>query len=97
MLGVISKLFGGSKSEKDIKTILPTVEEINKHFTSFQSLTNDQLRAKTVEFKQRIADHLKNINDEIATLSKQAEELPFSDITGKDTLYQEVDKLKKDR
>ncbi|HUR10038.1 MAG TPA: preprotein translocase subunit SecA [Flavitalea sp.] len=97
MLGFISKMFGGSKSEKDIKGIQPAVSIINQHFTSFQSISNDQLRNKTVELKQKIKEHLREIDDKIAVLSKEAEELPFSDITGKDNLYNEVDKLKKDR
>jgi preprotein translocase subunit SecA len=97
MLGFLSKVFGGSKSEKDIKSIEPLVAEINNHFNSYQSLSNDELRGKTVEFKQRIGEHLKSINDEIASLAVQAEELPTSDITGKDNLYQQVDKLKTDK
>src|SRR5580658_540594 len=97
MLGFISKIFGGNKSEKDIKTIQPLVGQINEHFTAYQSLTNDQLRAKTVEFKGRIREHLLKIDTEIADLNKKAEELPFNDINGKDVIYQEVDQLKKDR
>ena len=97
MLGFISKIFGGSKSEKDIKSIEPIVKQINQHFASFQSLTNDQLRNKTQEFRARIKAHLKEIDDQIAQLGKQAEELPFSDINGKDAIYQQVDALKKDR
>ncbi len=60
MIGFLSKIFGGNKSEKDIKSILPIVEEVNKyHFVSYSSLTNDELRAKTAEFKARIrAAHL---------------------------------------
>jgi preprotein translocase subunit SecA len=97
MLGFLSKIFGGSKSEKDVKLMLPIVESVNQQFTAYQSLTNDQLRNKTQEFRQRIKAHLKDIDDEIAKLNKQAEELPFSDITGKDALYQQVDALVKDR
>ena len=97
MLGFLSKLIGGSKSEKDVKSIEPIVQEINKHFNSYQSISNDQLRAKTLEFKQRIKSHMQLIDDEMASLSKQAEELPFSDINGKDAFYQQVDALKKDR
>jgi len=63
MLGFISKMFGGSKSEKDVKSILPLVTKINEHFQAYQSISNDELRAKTQEFKRRITDHLKNIND----------------------------------
>src|SRR6266700_3389084 len=97
MLGFISKLFGASKSEKDIKLIQPAVEQMKQHFAAYQSLNNDQLRSKTQEFKQRIKDHLKETDDEIARLNKEGEELPFSDIGGKDTIYQQVDKLIKDR
>ena len=96
-MSFFSKLFGGSKSEKDVKKIQPFVAEINQHFTSYQSLTNDQLRNKTQEFRQRIKDHLTAIDNEIAATNKRAEELPFNDLLGKDAIYQEVDKLKKDR
>src|ERR1041385_2254846 len=96
-MAMFSKIFGGSKSEKDVKKIMPYVTEINKHFASYQSLTNDQLRNKTNEFKERIQEHLKEINAEIAEKTKQADELPFNDLLGKDAIYQEVDKLKKDR
>jgi preprotein translocase subunit SecA len=58
MLGILSKIFGGNKSEKDIKLITPMVGEINKHFMAYKSLTNDELRGKTGEFKTRIAEHL---------------------------------------
>src|SRR5258708_13946818 len=97
MLGILSKIFGGNKSEKDIKIIQPLVGVINSHFASFQSLSNDQLRAKTAEFKERIREHLSNIDGEIADLNKKADELPFNDISGKDVIYQQVDQLKKDR
>ena len=97
MLGFIQKLFGGSKSEKDVKTILPVVEKINENFRAYQSLSNDQLRSKTAAFRQRIQDHLKDINQEISRMSAEAEALSFNDFTGKDQIYQEVDKLKKKR
>src|SRR6516162_519473 len=97
MLGFISKLFGGNKSEKDIKQLQPLVSEIYNHCASFGSLSNDQLRAKTNEFKERIKAHLTQIDSEIAALNKKAEELPFSDIAGKDNLYNEIDQLQKDR
>jgi preprotein translocase subunit SecA len=97
MSGLFSSLFGGNKSEKDVKKILPRVEEINQHFASFQSMTNDQLRGKTQIFRQRIKDYLKEIDEEIASKTKHADELPYNDLLGKDAIYQEVDKLKKDR
>ena len=65
MLNILSKILGGNKSEKDVKKIEPLVEKINKFFDEYQSLTNDELRNKTREFKQRIQDHLKEIDAEI--------------------------------
>ncbi|MGZ8545307.1 MAG: preprotein translocase subunit SecA, partial [Flavisolibacter sp.] len=97
MIGFISKIFGGSKSEKDVKAIQPLVSTINQHFQSFQSISNDELRNKTVEFRQRITAHLVDINKEITETNERAEALAFDDLVGKDTIYQEVDKLKKDR
>ena len=97
MLGILSKIFGGNKSEKDIKIIQPVVEQVRQHFEAYQSFSNDQLRAKTIEFKTRIKEHLSKIDTEITDLNKKAEELPFSDINGKDVIYQEIDQLKKER
>src|ERR1700704_267088 len=97
MLGILSKIFGGNKSEKDVRVLQPVVEQVRQHFDAYQSLDNDQLRAKTIEFKERIREHLSKIDQEIADLNKKAEELPFSEINGKDVIYQEIDKLKKER
>jgi preprotein translocase subunit SecA len=102
MLGFIQKLFGGSKSEKDVQRIQPIVGKINEFFAAYQSLTNDELRNKTTEFKQRIQTHLAPIDKEIADLNAQAEALVFSDFNGsdfngKDALYQQVDALRKQR
>lgn len=97
MLGFIQKIFGGSKSEKDVKKIEPYVAKINQFFTAYQSLSNDQLRGKTQEFRGRIKEHLTAIDAEIAEKNAAAEALPFNDLLGKDAVYQEVDKLKKDR
>ena len=96
-MSFISKLFGGSKSEKDVKRITPLVSKINGHFSSYQSLSNDQLRNKTNEFRQKIQEHLAEIDNEIAEANKRAEQLPFNDLTGKESVYEEVDKLKKER
>ena len=65
MLGIISKIFGGNKSEKDVKQILPQVAKINQFFKQYSTLTNDELRNKTLEFRVRIKDHLADIDGKI--------------------------------
>jgi len=97
MLKFISKLFGGSKSEKDVQSIMPIIQKVGIHFQELQALSNDALRTKTVEFKERINLHLKVIDDIIAGKNAEAEALPINDIHGRDIIYQEVDKLKKER
>jgi preprotein translocase subunit SecA len=97
MLQFISKLLGGNKSEKDIKAITHLVATINQHFTAYNSLTNDELRGKTAEFKTRIKQHIADIDNEVAALKSKAESLSFNEIMQKDEIYQEVDKLAKKR
>lgn len=95
MLKFISKLFGGSKSEKDVQQLMPIVQKTNQFFEQYQSLSNDALRAKTAEFKARIKDHLTAIDEAIAAKKADADALPENEIHAKDAIYQEVDKLKK--
>ncbi|MEY4586405.1 MAG: preprotein translocase subunit SecA, partial [Bacteroidota bacterium] len=97
MLGYISKIFGGSKSEKDVKKVQPQVAAINNFFAQYQQLSNDQLRGKTAEFRSRIKTHLLGIDEQIATQNQAAENLPPEDLSGKDAIYQEVDRLRKQR
>lgn len=97
MLKFLNKLLGGSKSEKDVAKIKPTIEKINSFFNQYQSLDNDALRNKTVEFKQRIQTHLKDIDAQIAEKKATADALDAKDFHNKDLIYQEVDKLKKER
>ncbi len=96
-MSILSKLFGGNKSEKDVRQILPLVEKTNRFFESYRSLSNDQLRGKTVEFKDRIKAHLSEVDANIEERKLAAENLPVADITGRDDIYKEIDTLKKTR
>src|SRR5690349_8173556 len=97
MIGLISKLFGGNKSEKDVKKITPNVAKINEFFSQYQHLTNDQLRSKTQEFRARIKEHLVNIDEQIKSKKEEAEALDPDEITQRDAIYHDVDDLKKER
>lgn len=97
MLKLISKLLGGNKSEKDIAVIQPTIKKINDFYAQYKNLTNDELRNKTVDFKERIKNYLSEIDAIILNKQNEAEALPADEVQSKDVIYQEVDKLKKDR
>ena len=97
MIGLLSKIFGGSKSDKDVKRIKPIVAEINTFFNEYQSLDNDGLRGKTQEFRHRIAEHLQDIDAQIADKKAEADEHHEEDIQSRESVYNEVDKLVKKR
>ena len=71
------------------------VDEINENFESYQELTNDELRNKTLDFRSRIKDYLQNIDAELEKLNQQAIDEP--DFYEKDALFKEVDEMRKER
>lgn len=95
MLKFLSKVFG-SKSERDIKRIQPVVEKIKAEYAKLQSLSNDELRAKTVNFKQRIHEYLAEIDEQIKEIKTEAE-VEGTAMEQKTALYDKVDKLQKER
>ncbi|UIR55717.1 preprotein translocase subunit SecA [Sphingobacterium sp. SRCM116780] len=95
MLKFLSKLFG-SKSERDIKGIQPIVEKIKSEYDQLSALSDDELRAKTTDFKNRIKGYLADIDNEISTLKTEAD-TDGADMSQKTAIYENVDKLSKDR
>lgn len=94
MLKLFTKLFG-SKYERDVKTYSPKVETINEFAAEYQSLSNDALRTKTLEFRKRISESLKSNDEDIAALRQDAEEM--NDFHIKEELYKELDEAVKER
>ncbi|MBQ4057818.1 MAG: preprotein translocase subunit SecA [Lachnospiraceae bacterium] len=54
-MSIIEKLFG-THSDKEIKRITPLVDQIEALDETMQALSNEELRAKTTEFKKRLAE-----------------------------------------
>ena len=90
-LNSIIKTFVGDKTKKDLALIHPIVSKINKHFYSYESLSNDELREKTVSFKNTIQ---KNLNENINGINEIKSQIEnTSDIDQKELLYQKIDGL----
>ncbi|TSJ38691.1 preprotein translocase subunit SecA [Mucilaginibacter corticis] len=96
MLNFISKLFG-SKSERDVKAIMPLVEKVKAEFAKLDQITNDELRARTLTFKETIKQGLAQIDEDIQAIKDQTESNPDMDVHEKVELYTQLDKLQKDR
>ncbi|MDN3618863.1 preprotein translocase subunit SecA [Polaribacter undariae] len=91
ILNSVIKLFVGDKQEKDLKILQPVVENVKKFEIEFSKLSNDGLRAKTIEFKQRIKTATKEFDTKITELEEEAK---TADIDRQEDIYTEIDALK---
>ena len=97
MIGkALTKIFG-TKSDRDIKIILPYVEKTNLEYKKLQSITDDELRAKTQFIKQIIDKELEDIDKQIADLHQKVEDDPEMDINDKEDVFNQIDQLEEDR
>ncbi len=64
MFKFLTKLFP-SKNEKDVKAILPLIDEINEHWESIRNISDEELKNKTVEFRNRIKEETKETDAKI--------------------------------
>jgi preprotein translocase subunit SecA len=91
----LSGIFG-SKKDKDMKDVSPYVGKINSFFNKYQQLSNNELRAKTDEFRKRIAEYLAETDVELKKLESRVETESEMDMAEKENIFREIDKLKKD-
>lgn len=96
MLKLIAKLFG-TKSEKDIKRIMPLVEQTKAEGEKLKPLSHNQLREETRKIQQTIQQELSAIDNQLAALHKQIADNPDLDLTHKESIFAEVDKLEATR
>lgn len=97
MLGLLKTLFK-SKKVRDAESLLPIVAQVNQAFQQLQSLTDDQLRAKTNEFKDRLHTSTGLVRKQIEDVQKKVEEVANTGNTEEqEKLFAELDKLKKER
>ena len=93
-LDSILKVFVGDKSKQDVKAITPLVDKIKTFEKALEALSHNELRAKTIEFKVKIAEANKDINEQIANLLQKAENT--EDIDEREDIYEQIDSLKDD-
>lgn len=100
MINLLSKAFAkifGTKSERDLKEIMPLVAQTNEAWRALASLSDDALREKTSQIKAQIAQHLRAIDDQLADLHKQIADQPDLSIHEKETIFEQIDKLELER
>jgi preprotein translocase subunit SecA len=95
MFGFLKKVFG-TKSEKDIRDVEPIVEEINSIYDTLQSISNDELRARSKKLKDQIQDHVKEEREKIEGITGEINANPEMDVTTKEELYKEIDSIEEE-
>ena len=93
-LNSVLKMFVGDKSKQDVKAITPLVDKIKTFEAALEALSHDELRAKTAEFKAKIAEANAEIDKKIADLTVEAENT--EDIDVREDIYEQIDALKDD-
>ncbi len=96
MLKLIAKIFG-SKSEKDIKRMTPLVEQTKKEGENLVSVSNDELRNKTIEVQHYINSKLKLIDEQIVSFHQRIADHPELDINEKEFVFAQIDKTELER
>ena len=96
MFKSIFKKFVGSKSERDLKEITPILNKTLEAYEHIKTLSNDELRAKTLEFKKRIHDYIAEDENKINELKEKINANPEMDVDEKEKLYEAIDKLEKE-
>ncbi len=89
MLNLFKKVFG-DKHSKDQKLLWPVVEEIKEEYEKIKSLSDDELRAKTQEFKDKIQEHTAELRTNIDELKTKLQSNEEFDRHG---IYEEIDSL----
>ena len=93
LLGMgIKKLFG-TKSDKDLKLLYPYVDKINSEFDKLSSISDQELRDKTVSFKEKISANTKKVSDQIKSLKEDYINEKEQNIELKEEILDKIDKL----
>jgi preprotein translocase subunit SecA len=90
ILDSVIKVLVGDKKKKDLKALQPIVDEVRAFDTEMENYSIEELRNKTVEFKQKIAEATKPFDNAIEELTK---ELETANIDRKEEIYKEIDNL----
>ena len=91
ILDKVLKVFVGDKSKQDVSAIRPIVDKIKTFEVALEALSHDELRAKTTEFKAKIAEARLPLNTQKEELLAKAQ--VTEDIDEREDIYLEVDKI----
>jgi preprotein translocase subunit SecA len=92
----VTKMFG-TKSDRDIKELMPYVEKTNAEYSKLRNLSDEQLRQQTAELKEIIQKNLAKIDADISDLKMEIEANPDMSVDAKESIFNQIDTLGLDR
>ncbi len=94
MISNLLKSILGDKSSKDRKVYQPIIDKANGSYTQLQSLSDDQLRVKTAEFRKIISEGTESLENELSELKQKAADINLP-VHEKEDLFDQIDKQTK--
>ncbi|MEG2070288.1 MAG: preprotein translocase subunit SecA [Bacteroidales bacterium] len=94
MANFLSKLFG-TKADRDLKELKPFLERTLEAYEMIKNLSNDELRSKTIEFKELISESNQAEEDRIAEIKDYLNDNYEININEKEDFYKEIENLEK--
>ena len=91
LLNSVLKTFVGDKRKKDLKLLQPLVEKVRSFDGEMEKLSIEELRGKTVSFKEKIAEAIQPL---VAKIEELQNEIETAGIDRKEAIYKEIDELK---
>src|SRR3989339_179378 len=91
MFESLLKKFFGDKNVKAAKDLWPIVEQINAEYEKLKDITDDELHAKTTEFKNRIEEYTRETKTPLDELKIKLQDV--QSVEDKHAIYDEVERL----
>jgi preprotein translocase subunit SecA len=92
----VTKMFG-TKSDRDIKELMPYVEKTNAEYSKLRNLSDEQLRQQTAELKEIIQKNLAKIDADVSDLKMEVEANPEMSVDAKEAIFNQIDALALER
>ena len=91
-IDIVTKLFG-NKSQKDMKAIMPYVEQVKAVYNQIDALNDDELRDKSAALMSRLQEAVADKKSRILALKSNIETI---EIDQREKVYNEIDHLEKE-
>jgi len=91
-VGKILGKFLGNKSDRDMREVTPYVDQVKQAYEGIEELSHDELREKAFALKRKVTEFVAAEKQELEEKKARAED-PEVDVSEKEELYKEIDRL----